>query len=68
MAGRGAVAPWHTSRKETTYTAAFGGKKKGRPGPQHTLADTTKAKRWPGLLNLTLCSLVWDLCSSGKVA
>ena len=64
MAGRGAVAPWHTSRKEITYTVTFGGKKKGRQGPQHTLADTTEEKRWPGFLNLTLCSLVWDLCSS----
>ena len=52
MAGRGAVAPWHTSRKETTYTVAFGGKKKGRQGPQHTLTDTTAKKRRVGLLYL----------------
>ena len=33
LAGRGAVASWHTSRKKTTYTVTFGGKKKGRQGP-----------------------------------
>lgn len=35
LAGRGAVAPWHTSRKETTYAVTFGGKKKGRQSPTH---------------------------------
>ena len=39
----------------------------GAKSPQLTLAHTTKENRWPGLLNLTLCSLVWNLCSSGKV-
>ncbi len=53
MAGRGAAAPWYTSRKETTYTVAFGGKKKGRQGPQHTLTDTAAKKRRGGLLYLS---------------
>ena len=52
MAGRGAAVPWHTSRKETTYTVTFGGKKKGRQGPQHALTDTTAKKRRVGLLYL----------------
>ena len=69
MAGRGAAVPWHTSRKETTYTVTFGGKKKGRQGPQHALTDTTAKKRRVGLLYLAPLvvnprpsgsPLVWD--------